>query len=255
MFFILSKTLAFLIKPITLVLICFILGFFLKKPRWKKRFLVSGFVLLVIFTNDFLSNEFIRWWEVPVTPLEQLEGKYDVAIVLAGITETKMLPRDRVYFKKGADRVTHALQLYRQKKVKKILVSGGTGDPLDQSYREARELFKFLRLAGVPARDLMVEPHSRNTHESAIQTTKMLKSGIGKNKYLLITSAFHMRRALACFEKQGLPVIGYSTDFYSLERKHFIWVFFIPSDDALTRWTKLSKEIVGYTVYKMMGYI
>lgn len=255
MFFILSKSLSFLIKPIILVLICFILGFSLKKPRWKKRFLVGGFVLLIIFTNDFLSNEFMRWWEIPATPLEQLEGKYDVAIVLTGVTESKMLPRDRVHFKKGADRVTHALQLYHHKKVKKILVSGGSGDPLEQSYKEARELFKFLRLAGVPARDLMVEPHSRNTHESAIQVTKMLKPAVGNNKYLLITSGFHMRRALACFEKQGLPVKGYSADFYSLERKYFIWMFFMPSDEALTRWTKLNKEIVGYIVYKMMGYI
>src|SRR5687768_13835290 len=112
MFFILSKTLFYLLMPITWIMGILIFGIFTKSEKRRKKLLITATVLLIFFGNQFLINELFLWWEVPPTPIAQLEQNYDVGVVLTGITNIEQRPRDRVYFEKGADRIMHALQLY-----------------------------------------------------------------------------------------------------------------------------------------------
>ena len=64
MFFVLSKTLNLLFLPVTQVFIFFVLCVIVKKQPWKKRFFWAGFILFFFFSNDFISNEVMRVWEV-----------------------------------------------------------------------------------------------------------------------------------------------------------------------------------------------
>jgi uncharacterized SAM-binding protein YcdF (DUF218 family) len=72
---------------------------------------------------------------------------------------------------------------------------------------------------------------------------------------LLVTSAFHMRRSLACYHHAGLYPDEFSTDFYSHEREFYPDSILIPQLNALIVWHKLMREWVGFIAYKLAGYI
>lgn len=255
MFFILSKILYFLVMPLTIVLICFIAAWVLKHPKHKKRLLISGLILLLIFTNDFIINEMMLLWEIPPTPISEVSSNYDVAIILTGVTTTEKPPHDRTYFNKGADRVMHTVQLYKQKKAKKIMVTGGSGSLLGNEIKEADEIKRILLLCEIPEEDILIENQSRNTRENAAFTAVVLKNKFPEGKFLLITSAFHLRRAHASFKKAGINADSFSTDFYTYPRRFTPDSLFIPTESALSKWTILFKEMLGMTFYKIAGYV
>lgn len=254
MFFILSKILNFLTNPLVFVLVFFLLSIFLKKPIWKKRFFWIGFSLLVFFSNDFIVNEVMRAWEIDVTPYANIKKKYEWGIVLTGVTYNDKQPDDRVYFQHGADRVVHTVQLYKIGIIRKIMISGGSGRLITNARKEADDLFKAMKLMGVPEQDIAIESESRNTYESAINVKELLK-GQPEGEYLLITSAFHLRRSVACFRKAGFEVDIFSTDFYTHPRYFTPDVLLIPSANAIMTWQKLFKEWSGMVAYKVAEYI
>jgi uncharacterized SAM-binding protein YcdF (DUF218 family) len=79
--------------------------------------------------------------------------------------------------------------------------------------------------------------------------------GVKADDCLLITSAFHMRRSLACYRKADLNIEPFTTDFYSHPRYFYPDGLFIPSIDAMMLWHKLFKEWLGLAAYKVAGYI
>lgn len=196
----------------------------------------------------------MRAWEIPVTPYAEIKKKYDWGIVLTGVTYNDKQPDDRVYFQHGADRVVHTVELYKMGIIKKIMISGGSGRLITVARSEADDLFKAMKLMGVPEQDIAIENESRNTYESAVNVKKLLKDEpVGE--YLLITSAFHLRRSKACFRKAGFEVDVFSTDFYTHPRYFTPDVFLIPRAEAIIVWQKLFKEWTGMVAYKIAGYI
>ncbi|MBC7923462.1 MAG: YdcF family protein [Ferruginibacter sp.] len=254
MFFVLSKTLLYALMPITWVMGALLYARFTRDERQRKRWLGIGIGMVFLFGNGFLINEALLQWEIPPTPLAEIRQPYDVAIVLTGITNSTKQPRDRVYFEKGADRITHALHLYKLGKVRKILISGGSGLLTGRGGSESDELASFLRLCGVPERDVVVETRSRNTRENALFSAQLLRRHFPNQRYLLVTSAFHLRRAAGCFRQAGVRADGFSADFQTAERTFTPDRWLIPSEGAFGKWSLLLHEMTGYAVYKLMGY-
>ena len=254
MFFILSKILNFLTNPLVFVLAFFLLSIFLKKPTWKKRCFWIAFSMLIFFSNDFIANETMSAWEIEPTPYAEMKKKYDWGIVLTGVTINDKQPDDRVYFQRGADRVVHTVELYKMGIIKKIMISGGTGRLVTNAREEANELFKVMKLLGVPEADMAIENESRNTYESAVNVKKLLMPNPA-GEYLLITSAFHLRRSEACFKKAGFKVDIFSTDFFTHPRYFTPDALLLPSAGAIITWQKLLKEWTGMVAYKIAGYI
>jgi uncharacterized SAM-binding protein YcdF (DUF218 family) len=257
MFFILSKILAILIKPLIWVLVLMLLGLIIKNPKAKQRFFIAAFIVFLIFTNGFLSNAVLKWWELEPTLMTQVSN-YQTGIVLTGVVNTEIKPADRVYFNKGADRVTHAAQLYFEGKINKIMISGGTGKLIEyeDDIPEADKIVEFYTMIGIPWEDLIIDNQAQNTWQSAINCKQILDRMYPNNKHLLITSAFHQRRSLGCFVKAGVDVDYFSCDFYtdrSGEANFTSLVF--PSSAALGRWEILLKEWTGMIAYKIAGYI
>ena len=255
MFFALSKIFSFLFLPITQVFVFFVLYVFVKKQPWKKYFFWTGFGLFLLFSNDFTSNAIMRMWEVDAKPFNEIRPR-QIGIVLTGTTIPFLQPDDRVYFQRGADRVTHTIQLYKLGLIKKILVSGGSGKLLKQDEPEANKFKKGMLMAGVNDVYIIIENKTRNTYESAVAVKKILDSlHIKADDCLLITSAFHMRRSMACYRKAGLTIEPFSTDFYGIADKPFIPTIFIPAIQGFIIWEKLFKEWTGFVAYKIAVYI
>ncbi|WP_224997228.1 YdcF family protein [Cesiribacter sp. SM1] len=254
MFFILSKTLGLLLNPLVLLIILLLPALFLKKPLLKRIFLAAFAFFSILFTNPFITNEVMEWWEVPPVPFKSLTKPYSTAIVLSGVTVSDKSPHDRVYFSKGADRVMHAVQLYKTGKVHNLLLSGGSGSLEADTVTEAERMRRVMLLSGVPDSVILVEGKSRNTHENALFTKQMLDSIGQEQHYLLVTSAFHMRRAQACFEHEGLQTDAFTTDFYSSDTPYGLDSFLLPRAEAIVAWDKLIREWVGLLMYKISGY-
>src|SRR5271170_5794089 len=149
MFFFLSKTLNLFTAPLLIICVLLLLSVVLRSARWKKWTFRSGLFLLLFCSNEFIANEVMHLWEIPPTPFNQIKKQYSWGIVLTGVTHSGAGPKDRVYFQRGADRVTHTLQLYKLGIIKKILVSGGSGRLIDIGVREADEIASVLKMMGV----------------------------------------------------------------------------------------------------------
>jgi len=255
MFFFLSKTLNYLVMPMTIIGALFLVAAFVPHMKWKRRAFVAGLILLLFFSNDFIANEAMHAWEIETVAFSQMKP-HDLGIVLTGATVPHSQPADRVYFGRGADRVTHTVQLYKLGLLKKILISGGTGSLSGNTDPEADKFKSAMIMMGVDSTDIMIENETRNTYESAIAVKPMLDSMHYKAEdCLLITSAFHMRRSLACYHKAGVDLQPFTTDFYSHPRKFTPDVLFVPRLEAIALWQKLIKEWVGMLAYKLAGHI
>jgi len=254
MFFLLSKLLLFIITPLVWIVALMLYAFFSKDERRKRKAFKISLILLLFFSNSFIVDEVVRAWEIPATTDKQVEGKlFEGAILLGGMTsyDSKL---ERIQFNQGSDRVMQALDLYKRGIVKKIIITGGSGSILHEEIKEAPLLKEFLMNLGIPSGDVLIEGDSKNTHENALFTKKLVETDSIKGKFLLITSAFHMRRAIGCFKKQGVEVESYSTDRMSGPRKFEFDHLVVPSLGALDLWTTMIHEMVGAMVYKLVGY-
>ena len=251
MYFFLSKTLYFFLMPVTWIVLAFLLCLVVKK--YQKQFFFLGLFFLLVFSNPFLGNSLMRWWEVDPVPVASLP-QYRVGIVLGGLTSDRE-PRDRVHVIGAADRVLEAIHLYRLGKIKKILLSGGSGKLIKDSLSEAFLLKRILQQSKVPDRDILMEPNSRNTHENAVNSALLLKNQFPGEKYLLITSAYHMRRAKACFLKAGVAVDIFPVDERSDPLSFTPDVMLVPTAGAMGQWEIVIREMVGMAIYKITGYI
>ncbi|MBI1766904.1 MAG: YdcF family protein [Bacteroidetes bacterium] len=255
MFFVLSKIVAYVVMPFTVVCILLATALFIKKQTLKKKLFVISLSLLFFFSNDFIENEVMMLWEVPVTPFKDLKKNYEWGILLTGVTKYDTGPLDRIYFACGADRVTHTVQLYKTGRIKKILVSGGSGRLDAPERKEAFEVEAALKLMGVPQEDIITESESRNTHESAVAVKKMLVDQAIPSECILITSGYHLRRSAACFRKERWNMDCFSVDFRSHKRKYSFDILLIPKVEVLSNWNTLIKEWTGMIAYKAAGYI
>ncbi|MCC7301392.1 MAG: YdcF family protein [Bacteroidia bacterium] len=258
MFFLFSKLLHFLISPFTWILGVLIWGILCKDPLRKKKLFRWTLILFLFFSNPFIQDEFMRAWEVPAIADEKLEV-HDVAVVLGGIS-TYDGKIDRIQMQRGADRLIQAIRLYKEGKVKRILFAGGSGSILHQHVKEGELIGRMMKHLGVPDSVVLIENDSKNTHENAAATRKLLdtkKPGWEDLdlKILLVTSASHMNRAVACFRMEGMNVTPYSTDRNSGERKWEFDHLFIPNVETLSSWDKLFHEWVGMVIYTVMGYV
>ena len=118
MFFILSKLLTVLIMPMSIIVIVFISSFIIKKR--KKQLQILAVALFFFFSNPFISQLAMRWWEVAPIAINSIQKPYEVGVVLCGVTNPHQKPDDRAHFNTGADRIIHAVQLYKLGKIKKF---------------------------------------------------------------------------------------------------------------------------------------
>ncbi len=254
MFFVLSKTLFFLLTPINWIVGLFLYAFFGKREKRTRRAFKWGLILLLILSNPLLSNVSLKCWEREAIPVSELEGVYDIAIVLGGFSDVNEYPRDRLHLSEAADRLTNAIELYKTGKVRKILVTSGSAMVVGEKVSEGKITGEFLDRIGIPASDIIIEPNSRNTRENALYTAKILREQYPDARCLLITSGFHFPRAGRTFRKAGVQFTPFATDILSNQIKWTPQHLIIPTAHSLTTWKMLVKEWVGLAAYKVLGY-
>jgi uncharacterized SAM-binding protein YcdF (DUF218 family) len=256
-FFILSKLFAFLIKPLNVVILTGLAGWIAKNPRRRRRLAVLSVCLLIVFTNRRLVTWCAAQWETGLVNPDQIAAPYDIGILLGGYYDfDARTPPGIVSFSISGNRLDNTLLLFEQGKIKKILLSGGAGRLVGTVEAETPAVQRYLNRLGVPDSVLILEDRSRNTHENALYSKTMIDSLYpGGARCLLISSAWHLRRADACFQKAGLPCDLFGTDYFSEQSNGNPFRWIEPDWGALMKWNALIKEWIGYAAYWAKGYI
>lgn len=148
------------------------------------------------------------------------------------------------------DRLWEVVRLWRAGKAPRIIISGGGPEG---EISEAQLMADILVSVGVPRSAMVLEERSRNTHDNAVYTAQLLRDQ-QLDSVLLVTSAFHMRRALACFAAQGVSPIAVPTDHRHTLRagKRPSW---LPTVDGLKATSTAVHETVGYWSYRLRGWL
>lgn len=238
--------------PATLIGLAWLAFFIFRKWKFRKYLAILGFVLFIIFTNDFLANSFLKAWQTEPANLDEIKAqKYSYAVLLTGMTNTLKEPKDRVYFNQNADRLLQSMMLFEQGIIDTLYISGGGATALRKDLQESRVIYSYLESINFPVDKILIEDQSRNTIESA----RFANDFIGKqDKILLITSASHMPRAMGCFKKEGYKIQPYPTVFLTNDEM-INPAMFLPSVDSLLKWNILFKEWMGYSAYWLAGYL
>jgi uncharacterized SAM-binding protein YcdF (DUF218 family) len=129
-----------------------------------------------------------------------------------------------------------------------LVVSGGQA--FENMSPEAPVLRRLLVDLGVPPARILVEDKSRDTRENAALTRRLLERR-SLRKAILVTSAFHMRRARFLFEREGVDVVSYPTDFRTWPGKTYGRQDYLPTASALRNSVLALKECLGYGWYRL----
>ncbi|MBI9038897.1 MAG: YdcF family protein [Bacteroidales bacterium] len=254
MFFVISKILSFALSPIIWIFTILIFAFFIKNKKKSKRLLLVSILMFLFFSNSFITDGFIRLWERPVIKIQDIDKIYDVGIVLGGGIITYEKQTDKLTFRSNVDRIMQAVELYKKGKIKNILISGGPGSLLYRDMYEAVLLKRFLVGIDIPDSIIYIDSMSNNTHQNALFSKEIIDENFLECKFLLITSAIHMKRAKACFSKAGIEVDEYCTNKYVGEKRYQFDYLFVPFVVNFLLWDELFHEVIGSIVYSIMGY-
>jgi len=177
----------------------------------------------------------------------------DAILVLGGGIRSAPPPRLPSNLGSSADRILHAARLYRAGKAPWVVAAGGPIPWVPESPPEARAMAALLEEWGVPRNAILLETHSRTTAENCRNAARLLGEH-HIHKALLVTSAMHMRRALAACRAAGLHVTPSPTDFESMDRKPgpMDWR---PDPDALSLSSRAIRERLGFRYYRWRGWI
>ncbi len=250
MFFVLSKMATFFLQPFNWLVFLLIIWLVVKNKKIKKRILITLLVLFFLFSNDYLHSEIEFWYQINQSTIDTSK-QYEAGIVLGGFASYDKNKVGR--FNPVCDRFIETNKLYHQGIIKKIIIASGSASVFLKEPGEADFVAEQFILAGAKKEDIYIDNKSRNTFENAQFSKKIVDSLHLKGPFVLVTSAFHLPRALLVFEKAGFPVLPYPADVRAYDRIYSFTEYFWPSMDVLADWNYLIKEFVGIAAYKLTG--
>jgi uncharacterized SAM-binding protein YcdF (DUF218 family) len=254
-FFYASKILLFLAQPSSVVALLLVAGAVLaggkRWPWFGRRLLALGIVLLVVLGLSPIAN-------VLLMPLEErfprgaLPNEVAGILILGGFEEARISAgRGGLAVDEAADRLTEALVLARRLPSAKLIFTGGVASFLPPDYGTGEPIGRFLEDAGIARGRVVLESRSRNTYENAALSRELLQPRPGQ-RYLLVTSAYHMPRSVATFRAQGFDIVAWPVDYRTRDGSDRLRMFeSIP--EGLERVDLAFKEWVGLVAYYVSG--
>jgi uncharacterized SAM-binding protein YcdF (DUF218 family) len=256
-FFVLSKTLGTMLLPINFLIGIGVAGAILLLTRYARlgrKLLAASVVCLALCGFSPIGRLLILPLEQRFPPWDASRGAPDGIVVLGGSVDPDLsVARGRTVLPRAADRLVAVAELARQYPNARIVFSGGNANLVgDDSAKEADFALSTLESLGVPKERLTAERLSRNTVENA-EFSKALVNPRPGERWLLITSAFHMPRSIGLFRKAGFPVEAYPVDWRAAKSTAF--EFSSVAIQGLERTDTAVREWMGLAAYRLTGKI
>lgn len=216
MFFLLSKTLGVMLLPVNFLIGIGVLGavlLLMRLTRLGRGLLLASVLLLALGGFSPVGRLLILPLEDRFPAWDGSRGAPDGIVVLGGAIDPDIsAAHGRTILDRAGDRVAAAAVLARRYPNARIVYSGGNANLVDDdSEKEADYALSILEDLGVAKGRLTAERLSRNTVENAEFSKAVAKPKQGE-RWLLVTSAFHMPRSIGLFRKAGFQVEAYPVD-------------------------------------------
>jgi uncharacterized SAM-binding protein YcdF (DUF218 family) len=255
MFFALAKILGFFALPSNLLIVLGLAGIALLATRFARagrRLAVASILLLAIMGLTPLGNALIL-------PLEQRFPRFVDAgrvpagiVVLGGAFDTVVSQaRGEVALTDAGDRMTVVAELARRYPNARIVFSGGSGRLVFHGARESELALRLFDAFGIARERVVLEERSRDTLENA-EFSKTVAAPKPGELWLVVTSAYHMPRAIGAFRRAGFPVAAYPTDWRTRGAGDVLRPFDSVAD-GLKRTDTAIREWVGLVAYWASG--
>jgi uncharacterized SAM-binding protein YcdF (DUF218 family) len=257
MFFTASKILGFFALPSNLVITFGILGALLLRTRYARagwRLVVLSLVLLAIIGFSPIGNVMMVRLEQRFPAWDTSHGPPVGIVVLGGALSPEIsAARNAPALNESAERITAAVELARRYPSARIVYSGGSGSLLYPDAIEADHAQRLFESLGLARERILIERKARNTAENALFSKALANPKPGE-RWLLITSAHHMPRAIACFRRIGFAVDAHPVD-WRTRGSNDVTEPFGSIAGGLARTDAAAKEYVGLFVYWLTGRI
>ncbi|MDQ0395919.1 YdcF family protein [Labrys monachus] len=261
MFYYVAKAVGFVATASNAVFLIGLLGLLLCLRRRSRAFgcvlMGASIVLLAVFGLSPAGNLMLAPLEDRFPPAAIAPGT-DIAgiIVLGGAVDTHLASmRHQSGLNDSAERMTVVPALARLYPQARIIFTGGIGLPslTQNDVPEATVAKQLFESFGIPDERMVFESKSRDTYENAQFTRDLLQPAPGQ-RYLLVTSAFHMPRAMGLFRKAGFDVLPYPVN-YRTAGPADDWLPFFNVGDGLRQSNVASHEWLGLLGYRLAGRI
>jgi uncharacterized SAM-binding protein YcdF (DUF218 family) len=257
LFFVLSKTIGYLLLPTNLLIGVGLVGAVLMFTRFAslgRKLVIAAVLLLVICGLSPLGKILLYPLEQRFPSWDAASGAPDGIIVLGGSIEADLSAVHNTPVVRGApDRIIAAAALAKRYPNARVLFSGGSANLISNDAREADFAGAIFESLGVDKSRLIMERGSRNTQENA-QFSKALVSPKDGECWLLVTSAFHMPRSVGLFRKAGFDVQPYPVD-WRVGGRDDLFSFSNAAVDGLGRTDLAVREWIGLITYWATGKI
>ncbi len=255
MFFTLSKVLGFFAAPSNFLISIGVLGLLVLCTRFTRLaswLIVTSIVLLAVAGLSPLGNALILPLEDRFPPWNPSHGApYGIVVLGGAISPGVSDARDSIALDEAAERITATAELARRYPDARIIFSGGSGSLLEREGPEAPFAVRELMALGVAHDRITAEEQSRNTIENAVYSRLLANPKPGE-RWLLVTSAYHMPRAMAAFRAADFPVEAYPVDWRTRGASDLQRAFPMLSE-GLRRTDVAVREWVGLVVYRLTG--
>jgi uncharacterized SAM-binding protein YcdF (DUF218 family) len=211
MFFILSKTVALLLLPSNILILCGLAGVVFLMTRWRRLgvWLVAASLVVMALVSFLPVGAFLLSTLESRFPPWQGKDAPDGIIVLGGaIDPVASSVHGSTMVTSDAGRLLAMATLARRYPQARIVYTAGDASILGGSLAEAPFVTPLLDNLGLPRERVMIEPKARNTYENAVFVKALVQPKSGE-RWLLVTSAYHMPRSVGSFRAAGFPVEAY----------------------------------------------
>ncbi len=254
MFFLAAKVIWFILQPSTALVLLLLVGMILIVFGRAH----AGALTMFIASAGLLVAGLLPLGTLMILPLEDrfprgaVDGPVAGIIVLGGGIDQQIgIARGVTTLTEAGERLTEAVALARRYPEARLVFTGGTANLLADGPSEADAARKFFAEMGIPPERLTVEDKSRDTAENARFTKALIDPKPGE-RWLLVTSAWHMPRSVGCFRAAGWPVIAWPTD-YRTAGPQDLQVLMARASIGLTMVDVAAKEWVGLVAYRLAG--
>jgi uncharacterized SAM-binding protein YcdF (DUF218 family) len=255
MFFTLSKLLGFFALPSNTLISIGLVGLVLLCTRYTRLaswLIVTSLVLIAVAGLSPLGNALILPLEQRFPPWDASRGAPDGIVLLGGmIVPDISAARGTVSLNEAAERITATAELARRYPAARIVMTGGSSALIFDEGPEAFFAVQQLEALGVAHDRITAEEQSRNTIENAVFSRLIANPKPGE-RWLLVTSAYHMPRAMAVFRAADFPVEAYPVDWRTRGPADVVRPFASLSD-GLRRTDTAVHEWVGLLAYWLTG--
>jgi uncharacterized SAM-binding protein YcdF (DUF218 family) len=254
MFFFLSKSVGVLLMPVNFVAAVGAVGLILAMTGWRRagvRMAVTSLLLLIVFGLSPLGYDLGHALESRFPKWDADRGPPDGIVVLGGAISPDLSAMHREpVVDSDAGRVLAIAKLARAYPNARIIYSGGDGSLAGNRPEEAQYLYPVLDDFGIDRSRVTLEPRSRNTAENAAFSKEIALPKPGE-RWLLVTSAQHMPRAVGCFRQAGFAVEAFPVAWHTGLKYRFLPSLEVAQN--LARLDSAAKEWIGLFAYWVSG--